>query len=520
MSPVANQALPRPSPLRTFLARTHAQLALVSVSHAALALTAAAYGILIPRRLAGAPTLSDAFFAAYSVYTLLAMFSVSLRVTVAPILSAPPADEGAVRRRYGWMTPCTALLFLALALALAALSPWLGRIVSPAQSVGLGAGGLLLAFAPAAFLQGMAFYFSGVLAARGRIAFVSASITAATLAGALLFVLTPGLAGLSPVLGLTVFNAAWTAALWARARADGLTSRFGRGAAWPADGLRGYATGVLTGAAPYVAVNAAYVISQALAGRSAHGLPTVFAYAYLMISVGISLTAGSLGIGLVKQFTDHAADDRDRFRSYALHVAAVAGIVSCGMLGTLAVLARPLASVLFSVLAPGAAGDPGVHFAPAVWLLTPGGWAIGIFSTLTPMAVALGLRGRFALYAVTLLAAHAALGAALHVRFGLAGVCAGLTLALAAATMLVTFRLRNAFGAGFPGALARRVVPLGAVTAALVAVATSVQGALAASGHSVGGVAAGLGLFAAGYAAALLVGERETVRAAVRGRPQ
>lgn len=504
--------------LRALLARTHGQLALVSVSHGALALTAAIYGGLIPRRLAGAPDLSDAFFAAYSIYTLLAMFSVSLRVTVAPVLCRPPADDSAVRSRYGWMTPFTATLFLALAAALAVLSLRLGAMVSPGRAAA--AGRLILTFAPAVFLQGMAFYFSGVLAARGRIAFVSASITVATVAGAGAFLLTPGLAAISPILGLTTFNAIWTATLWARARADGLVALSLGRMARHAPEIRGYVRAVLIGSAPYVAVNAAYVISQALAGRCAQGLPTVFAYAYLMISVGISLTAGSLGIGLVRQFTEHAADDRTRFRAYALHVTAVAGIVSCGMLGAFAVLARPLAELLFSVLAPGAAGTPADHFAPAVWLLAPGGWAIGIFSTLTPMTVALGLRARFAGYAAAVLAAHAMLGVALHAHFGLPGVCVGLTLALAAATLLVAARLRAAFGASFPAALARRVLPLPAATAALVAAATAVQGIAGAAGYRMAGVLASMGIFAAGYAGLLLIGERETCRAAIRGRPE
>jgi O-antigen/teichoic acid export membrane protein len=436
---------------------------LISASQGVLAATAALYGLLIPRLFAGNPTSCDAFFAAYAVYTTVAVYSVSMRFSVPPILAGGAAGvPDAVR--YRSVTRSVFRFFILIALGIVVLAhPLSSLLASGLDSTGrLLTGRLVLALAPAIFLQAMAFYFSGTLAAYGRIDFVSLTIIASSIAGCAAFVLLSGLGVISVVIGLFVFSLIWAAALWRRMRTVvPKPDNTGVGAM----GFVATALTISASALPFLTLALCYTGGQAIATYCPRGAPTAFAYAYLLITTAVGMTSGSMGVGLVKRFTELRGAEREVFHDYLMGVVARASIVTSGAVGALAALAIPFGRLLFGRFLPDGTITTAETFVVCVWSLAAVGWSGGVQGVLTPVLLAVGLDRRIVLQAALLPVVSWLLCHGFQRHLGIVGVCLAMSLTYVLFSVLMLLHLRHSFCASFVTSVLRRAILPGAAAA-------------------------------------------------------
>jgi peptidoglycan biosynthesis protein MviN/MurJ (putative lipid II flippase) len=443
---------------------------LTAISYLTLGIVSALYGLLILRFFANRPIQSDAFFLAYTVFSAVAMFSATLRISVVPMLVREGPDGRDPTGRYGEAALAIGGSFLAIALAVAVLGIPFGRLLG----YGLSAEGqrltglILVAFAPVIFLQGAAQLLSAALTARGRLDFVSVTAALSSILGLIVFLLTTGAGILSVVLGLAVTNLLFAGAEWLRAKQCGLRVS---GEDWrqlSATGARDMVGGALRSSSLYIAFNLAYIVSQSLTTTFPAGMPTAFAYAYTLTALAVSATAGSLGITLVVRYRDYAAGPLGAFREYVLEHGAMAGLIASGVLGALAVLALPIGYAIFALLPAGelpaaVQAQRVAAFAHSIWAIAIAGWGLSVFGVLAPAAVAARQDRLFVPAGIAIMGLHFVVGVSLKRGLGLAGVGLGLSLTGILFAALAAWSLRRIFEEQFLTNLAKRLMlPLAA----------------------------------------------------------
>jgi len=493
---------------------------LTSLSNVTVGVVSALYGVIIAKTFADRSLESDAFFQAFTIYTAFTMLGATLRITVVPLIAGEREQDSSDAGGYGHVVLTMGLYFLIAATAIALFSRPLGAMLG----YGLSEKGqvltsqLLLVFAPAILLQGMAFCLSGALGVRGRFDYVSVSLMVSSVCGLALCTVTLKHGIFSVAAGLATFCLLFAVLQWLRARSIGLRVTVADMKAFSLSASFSTLKKTLSYSSVFVAIQIVYVISQSLASSFQQGMPTVFAYGYAVLAMLLSSTAGSMCVTLSVIYRGYARGERTAFRDYVVEQAAIAGWILCGLLGLLAVMARPVGTFIFSVL-PEAELVSGTGllragaFSTIVWSLSVGTWGLGLFAILAPATIAAGQNKGFTYFAVGALCLHLALSYLLKNAFGLAGLGIGYSLTGLAFGAFQVMRLRRPFGARFLRRLASRCFVLPFATAACAWVALAAI-RVVESGGCVSLLAGGL-VFGLMYLACVLVFDKRSLLAAL-----
>jgi len=249
---------------------------------------------------------TDAFFAAFSLYTVFGVFTQSIRITAVPLLVG--------RRTMGPRDFAATLLVVAVPVALACgpLAGPLAGLLAPGVSEadqGLtqnalhilgGAMILQLAAAGAATLLGVWDRFGAVAA--GYMAGAAAGLVTYLVAEPSTGELTLGWS----MLAMAVVTAGWMGGGLVRARTPGQRG----GMASPAR-LARMAGGILGRTVVYFVFNGLFLVTLAFASRAGAGDATVLSYAYLFVSYLVAGTGMAVGVSRVPDMTRGAQTDWD-----------------------------------------------------------------------------------------------------------------------------------------------------------------------------------------------------------------
>lgn len=267
-------------------APTGRQTVLVALGQGSVMATGGILAILIAQ-LFGKNTDTDAFFAAYGFYTVGITLGGTFRFTAIPRLVADTDGRTSTR-----MLGAVALMAAALLVPMVLLASPLGTVLI-AQDPGAVAPATLriLWFALAA--QILAALLAALLSVRGRFTALGLAMLFAGFVSLPLFVALEGSVGVKAAAIAVTGGGLWQVAVSLTAlRRDGWRPHALLGGTTQALGQVARQAGYLIGASgPFLGTAVAYVICVAIVSRQGAGEATLFAYAFVVASVLLGMTA-------------------------------------------------------------------------------------------------------------------------------------------------------------------------------------------------------------------------------------
>jgi peptidoglycan biosynthesis protein MviN/MurJ (putative lipid II flippase) len=350
----------------------------------------------------GVSARTDAFFAAFALYTVFGIFTQSIRVSSVPLLVGRGRMPG---RDYAATLAIIAVPVAIVCLALA--GPLAGALAPGADAANRAlAADAIRILGGAMVLQLGAAGAATLLGVWDRFDIVAGGYIAGAFVGLVSYFAVVGTAGeLSlgwSMLAMAVATAAWMVAGLVRER-SGSSGRVAGGARLTADAGK-----ILGRTLVYFVINGLFLVTLALATKQSAGDATVLSYAYLFASYLVAFTGVAVGIsrapdlarGAAEDWSEVLADTAPHGYRYAMVVCApaMAGLVAAG------------ASLIGLILSSFSAGDVSTLRVFAA-LLCPWLCAALLVNFLLPALFALGRAWLVNLLAIPLVALH--VGAAL-----------------------------------------------------------------------------------------------------------
>ena len=287
---------------------------------------------------------TDGLFTAYGVYGVLLMLAQSLRTTiVARLVEAPRCGK---RSTATW-APSLALA-LAAAVPLVVLADPLAHLLTghaTGEAHDAARTGLWL-FALAGAAQLLAAIGAAALGALDRFVAVSVAYLSAGVAS---------IAGVAVLAGRSTLTPSPSPSPRARCSTRSLMARSLLAAGWrPHAPLLRWATElgrrvwiIVSGAAPYAASQAMFVVSVALAARMGSGDATVYTYAFFAASFIVGASSGSVGIVLAAPLAQTWDRSPASLTPHLLTIVALGATLTVPVLGIAAIAGPDLAGVVF-----------------------------------------------------------------------------------------------------------------------------------------------------------------------------
>ena len=418
---------------------------------------------LLIAQLFGKTIETDAFFAAYGLYSLGITFTQSFRLTAVSRLVASD-DSDTITRMLG----AVLVLALALALPMVAFADALGDLLVDSDPTGVAADSLRILWA-ALVGQLLAAMLATVLAVRGRFKAIGVSTLLVGLISVGTFVVAePGLGIQAAPVGLAVGGIWLTVVLGGIVARSGWRPRVPGAAAIRA--MLAEAGRLAFASLFFLGASLVYVIGIGLAARQGPGEATLFAYAYVLAVILVGLTANVSGMVHSPAVVASASRTADAaevgLSSFRFTVVLVGPVLALAFL-----VGKPIIGfVLGSDFAGSSASTMLVTLACLVgWIL---GTAAGLFAVIELLA-----RGeliRLALLAGVQVVAVAALAVAGAELAGIEGIATAISLVTLAAAWVL---LRWAFGrdglrvaAEMTRAAGRQLLALGVAVAPAAAI--------------------------------------------------
>jgi putative peptidoglycan lipid II flippase len=411
---------------------------LMAVATAAMAVASAAQAVLYLSEF-GVTARTDAFFAAFALYTVSGIFAQAIRVTSVPLLVAA---GGLDSRTFGAALAVIGLPVLVVTLPLAGA---LAAVLAPGAEAG--ARGLteeaLRILGPAIVLQIGAAGGATVLGMRGRWSAIASAYVAGAVAGLATFLAARSAAG-ELTLGWSMLAMAVVTAGWMAAAAAG--SRTSRpGALRPGPAVVA-ALVILGRTLVYFVINGLVMVTLAVVSHDAAGDVTVLSYAYLFASYLVAGTSVAIGISRAPDMARGAsADWHDVVADTVPHGYRYAAMVVAPALAALVVAGAAVVGELL----PGSFG-PGDVDALQRFALALAPWTLAalLVNFALPALFALGRARLLNLLAVPVIAVHVAATLAAERLGGSTAAAAALAVApLAFAAVLVAVGARDRAGA-------------------------------------------------------------------------
>jgi O-antigen/teichoic acid export membrane protein len=410
---------------------TGRETVLVALGQAAVMLFGGLLALLIAQ-LFGKTLETDAFFAAYGLYSLGITFTQSFRLTAVSAL-VQEDDSATVTRMLG----AVVVLALLLAIPMVGLANGLGTLLVDVDPSGVAAESLRILWI-ALVGQLLGAMLATVLAVRGAFTAIGVATILVGPVSLLTFVIA------EPELGITAAPVGLAAGgVWLTAVLTGVVVRTGwRPELPPLAGVKAMCAeaGRLAYASLYfLGVSLTYVVGIAIAARQGPGEATLFAYAYVLAVILVGLTVNVLGMvhsPAVVASSERTADAAGvGLRSFRLTVVLVGPVLALAFL-----VGKP---VIGFVLGSDFSGDTAATILVTLACLT--GWVLGSAGGLFAVIELLARRelSRLALLAVAQVALVTGLAVAGAELAGIEGIAVAVSL-VALGGMWV--QLRWAFG--------------------------------------------------------------------------
>lgn len=388
---------------------------------------------LLIAQLFGKTLETDAFFAAYGVYTLGITFTQSFRLTAVSLLVADDAPETVTR-----MLGAVVVMALGLAIPMVVLAPAVGGVLVEVDPTDVAPDALRI-FWVALLGQLLAAMLATVLAVRGAFMAIGATTLVVGLISLGTFLLAePALGILAAPVGLAIGG------LWLAAVLGTLVARRGWRPRAPSiatvRAMCAEARRLTFASAVFLGASLTYVISVAMAARQGAGEATLFAYAYTLAAILIGVTANVSG--MVRSPAVVASSERT----------ADAAAVGLWSFRFTVLLTGPVLAMSLLVGKPAIGFVLGSDFGGSnatsivVTLVCLAGWVLatagGLFAVIELLA-----RGELTRLALLAVAQIVVVAGATFVGADLAGI-EGIAVAVSVVTLCATWvHLRWAFGA-------------------------------------------------------------------------
>ena len=366
---------------------------------------------------------TDAFFAAFALYTVFGVFCQSIRVTSVPLLVGP--DRALRGREYA---ATLALIAVPVAIVCFALAVPVAGLLAPGVSPEARetTESALRILGPAMILQLAAAGEATLLGIWDRFDIVAGGYVAGAAAGVVSFFVALGPAeelalGWS-MLAMAVVTAGWMTVGLARARTERRPGHLPGPRRLARDAGR-----ILGRTLVYFVLNGLFLITLANVSESSAGDATVLSYAYLFVSYLVAGTGVAVGISRVPDMTRGAKADWDEVVADTVpHGFRYAMMVSAPAVAALVAAGAPLVSELVPAGLPTESAETLALFAA---LLAP--WLAGalIVNFLLPALFALGRERLVNGLAVPLVILHVAVTAAGDALWGAEGAVAAMCVA-------------------------------------------------------------------------------------------
>lgn len=386
---------------------------------------------LLIAQLFGKNTETDAFFAAYGVYAIGITFTQSFRLTAVPRLVAG-GDEMITR-----LLGAVLIMTLALGIPMVALATPLGALLVERDPTVVAPDALRILWV-ALLGQLVAALLATVLVVRGSYVAVGvATLLVGLVSVGTFFVTEQALGILAAAVGLAAGG------LWLVALLGGLLLRAGWRPKLPraraVHAMWDEARQLTSASAIFFGTSLTYVVCVALAAHQGAGEATLFAYAYVLATTLLGVTANVSA--MVRSPSLVASDDRTAEVAEAgISTFRFTVILAGPVIAMVLLVGKPLVGIVLGADFEGASASSLLVTVACLlgWILATAG---GLFAIVELLAR--GARGRLAALAVgqvVVLAGAAAVGAELA---GIEGIAAALSLVTLGATVLL---LRWAFG--------------------------------------------------------------------------
>jgi O-antigen/teichoic acid export membrane protein len=410
------------------------ETALIALGQGALMVLGGVLALLIAQ-VFGKNAKTDAFFAAYGFYTVGLVFGQTFRLTAVSRLVHARGPETITR-----LLGAVVVMGLIAALPMVVLADPLGRLLVGADPGGVAATALRILWIVLVG-QLLAAMLATILTVRGAFKVIGGAMLLAGFISIGTFLLLEGSLGIAAASVGLAASALWLMTVFASVllrtgwRPTALTRRSLRSTCSETGRL-------LLGSATFIGTNVAYVSCIAIAARQGRGQATLFAYAYVIAVIFVSLTANVTA--MVRSPAVVASSDRTK----------EAAAVGAWSFRFTVVLAGPVLGMTMLLGRPVIAFALGSGFGSAdvrnilVTLLCLVGWilgsAAGIFAVVELLAR--GELRRLAVLAAIMAAVATGLGLAGGALAGIEGVATALSMAMLG---MAAVQLRWAFGAAW-----------------------------------------------------------------------
>ena len=436
--------------------RTARNVAVLSFGQATVMALGGVLALLIAHFF-GRSVRTDAFFAAYGLYSVALVFSQAFRLTALPRLVDDPDDEISNRLLAG-----VGVLILVAAVPMLVLAGPFGEILADGDPTGV-ATESLRALWPALGGQLLIGLLAALLLVRGKFEVIGVGYVASGLTSIAVFLALEGALGIRAVsvalgassisLSLLFFavlaRGGWHFRSQAYLRLGEATAEAGR---------------LLVASASFAAANVGYVICVAVASEAGPGEATLYAYAFFSAALLVSTTAVSAAMVRAPQILSGTQAEDEAARStvstYRFTVLLIAPVIALVLL-----IGRPLLGFLLGADFQGEDAQRLV-----ITLLCLIGWVLGWSASLYAVVqlLASGRAGVLAAIAVAQMVLLVGLAIAGRELAGIEGIALGQSVAL----LLSTFaQLRLAFPQVWRGVLLElvRVTSRGVLLVAVAA---------------------------------------------------
>lgn len=394
---------------------------------------------LLVAQLFGKDTETDAFFAAYGLYSLGITFTQTFRLTAVARL-VKGGDEA-----ISLMLGAVALLCLVLAVPMILVAGPLGRLLVDTDPSGTASSTLRILWVALA-AQLLASMVATVLAVRGRFKAIGMATLAVGLVSLATFLLTQAALGIeAAAFGLAAGSLTLVAAL------VGVLVRTGWRPPWPDRGAVGAMAGaagrLIAASAMFLGNTLSYVICVAVAARQGPGEATLFAYGYVLAVMILAVTANVAAMvrspGIMTSADRTAAAERTGLWSFRFTLILAGPVLALALVAGEPVIGLALGSGF---------SDADVRSILVLVVLLVG-WLLASAAAVFAIVdlLARGALGRLAVLAVVQVGALAMAALAGARLAGTEGIAAALSLVTLAAAMV---QLRWAYGDAWRAAAA------------------------------------------------------------------
>ncbi len=413
------------------VAPTPRETALIAIGQGAIMVFGGVLALLVAQ-IFGKTTETDAFFAAYSLYSLGVTFAQSFRLTAVASLVESPGGE-AIARMFGAAT----VMIAVVALPMVVFAGPTGELLIPHDPTGTAPGVLRILWVALAgqLLVGMLL---AALMVRGRFTLIGVASMAMGLVSVATFLATQSALGIDAAAAGLAAGSVWLAAVLAL----GLRRSGWRVSPRDAGHLGTFAREagrLVYASATFVGSTLVYVVAVALAGREGAGEATLFAYAFMLSTMLLGVTGNVAA--LVRAPSLVAGADRvERTAATAIASVRFTAILAGPLIALALLVGTPLIEL---ALGSGFSEDDIASILATLVLLV--GWMLGSAAGLFAVVELLARRElrRLALLAVALVALVGCLAAAGAAVAGIEGIAVGLSVATVA---IAALQLRLAFG--------------------------------------------------------------------------